>query len=133
MEGGMTHMDCVGIVLISHSAKVAEGIKEIIQQVIRDVPVETAGGTDDGGIGTSLEKINAAIKRAYSSNGVLLFYDLGSAKMNAETAIQFLEKENIFLVEAPLLEGSYVAAVESSTGKNIYAIIESIEQTFNSA
>lgn len=126
-------MDCVGIVLISHSAKVAEGIKEIIQQVIRDVPVETAGGTDDGGIGTSLEKINAAIKRAYSSNGVLLFYDLGSAKMNAETAIQFLEKENIFLVEAPLLEGSYVAAVESSTGKNIYAIIESIEQTFNSA
>jgi len=126
-------MDCVGIVLISHSAKVAEGIKEIIQQVIRDVPVETAGGTDDGGIGTSLEKINAAIKRAYSSNGVLLFYDLGSAKMNAETAIQFSEKENIFLVEAPLLEGSYVAAVESSTGKNIYAIIESIEQTFNSA
>lgn len=126
-------MDCVGIVLISHSAKVAEGIKEIIQQVIRDVPVETAGGTDDGGIGTSLEKINAAIKRAYSSNGVLLFYDLGSAKMNAETAIQFSEKENIFLVEAPLLEGSYVAAVESSTGKNIYAIIKSIEQTFNSA
>lgn len=123
-------MEYVGIVLISHSKKVAEGVKEIIQQVIRDVPVETAGGTDDGEIGTSIEKINRAIDRAYSSKGVLLFYDLGSAKMNAELAIELVKKEKIELVEAPLVEGSYVAAVESSIGKDLETIIETINKEF---
>lgn len=123
-------MEYVGIVLISHSKKVAEGVKEIIQQVIRDVPVETAGGTDDGEIGTSIEKINRAIDRAYSSKGVLLFYDLGSAKMNAELAIELAKKEKIELVEAPLVEGSYVAAVESSIGKDLETIIETINKEF---
>lgn len=123
-------MEYVGIVLISHSKKVAEGVKEIIQQVIRDVPVETAGGTDDSEIGTSIEKINRAIDRAYSSKGVLLFYDLGSAKMNAELAIELVKKEKIELVEAPLVEGSYVAAVESSIGKDLETIIETINKEF---
>jgi|SRR5690625_300028 len=123
-------MDYVGIVLVSHSAKVAEGIKEIIRQVIHDVPIEVAGGTDDGAIGTSVDKISQAVTRAYSNKGVLLFYDLGSAKMNAELAIEFAEKENIKLVEAPLLEGSYVAAVESSTGKNMETIINNIHDYY---
>lgn len=123
-------MDYVSIVLISHSSKVAEGIKEIIQQVIREVPVESAAGTDDGEIGTSLKKICTAIERAYSKKGVLLFYDLGSAKMNAELAIEIIEKEKIKLVEAPLLEGSYIAAVESSIGKNMDTIIENIDKAF---
>lgn len=123
-------MEYVGIVLISHSEKIAEGLKEIIRQVILDVPVETAGGTDDGEIGTSIEKINHAIDRAYSSKGVLLFYDLGSAKMNAELAIELSEKENIKLVDVPLLEGAYVAAVESSTGKDLKTIIENVIREF---
>jgi len=123
-------MEFVGIVLISHSSKVVEGMKEIIRQVIHDVPVETAGGTDAGEIGTSIEKINTAIDHAYSDKGVLLFYDLGSAKMNAELAIEFYGKENIQLVEAPLLEGSYVAAVESSTGKDLFTIVENVHKTF---
>src|SRR5690625_1530053 len=123
-------MDYVGIVIISHSSKVAIGIKEIIQQVARDVPIGVAGGTENDEIGTSLEKINAAVARAYSNKGVLLFYDLGSAKMNAELAIEFAEKENIKLVEAPLLEGSYIAAVESSTGKNMETIINNIHDYY---
>ncbi len=123
-------MGYVGIVIISHSEKVAEGIKEIIQQVIQDVPIGIAGGTDDGKIGTSIEKINAAIDVAYSEKGVLLFYDLGSAKMNAELAIEFANKENIKLVEAPILEGAYVAAVESSTGRDISTIIHHVTKEF---
>lgn len=115
-------MEYVGIVLISHSPDVVKGIKEIIRQVIKDVPVEVAGGTDDGEIGTSIDKISAAIDTAYTDKGVLLFYDLGSAKMNAELAIEISEKENIFLIEAPLLEGAYVATVESSIGKSITEI-----------
>ncbi|TXL61719.1 PTS-dependent dihydroxyacetone kinase phosphotransferase subunit DhaM [Cerasibacillus terrae] len=123
-------MEYVGIVLISHSPDVVKGIKEIIRQVIKDVPVEVAGGTDDGEIGTSIDKISAAIDTAYTDKGVLLFYDLGSAKMNAELAIEISEKENIFLIEAPLLEGAYVATVESSIGKSITEIQKSIIKHF---
>lgn len=123
-------MEYVGIVLISHSEKVVEGVQEIIRQVIHDVPIAIAGGTDDGEIGTSIDKINAAIDSAYSEKGVLLFYDLGSAKMNAELAIEFAGRDNIKLVEAPLLEGSYVAAVESSTGKDLGTIIQNVTKDF---
>ncbi len=124
-------MEYVGIVLISHSPDVVKGIKEIIRQVIKDVPVEVAGGTDDGEIGTSIDKISAAIDTAYTDKGVLLFYDLGSAKMNAELAIEISEKENIFLIEAPLLEGAYVATVESSIGKSITEIQKKHHKTFS--
>lgn len=123
-------MSHVGIVIISHSEQVAEGIREIIRQVVEEVPVEIAGGTDDGDIGTSLDKIMNAIERADQNSGVLLFYDLGSAKMNAEIAMEMSNNENIFLVEAPILEGAYIAAVEASIGKNVEEIIESINESF---
>jgi len=124
-------MGYVGIVLISHSEKVATGIKEMIRQVLHDVPVEVAGGTDEGKIGTSIDLISLAIERADKGNGVLLFYDLGSAKMNAEMAIELSARDDVKLVEAPLVEGSYVAAVESSTGKTLNEIIENVRKAFS--
>ncbi|MBR7796870.1 PTS-dependent dihydroxyacetone kinase phosphotransferase subunit DhaM [Agaribacter marinus] len=123
-------MAYVGIVLISHSSKIAEGAKELIRQVIKDVPIETAGGTEDLEIGTSIEKINAAIEQANQGNGVLLFYDLGSAKMNAEMAIEMTDLKAIKLVEAPIVEGAYVAAVEAGMGKNLEDIYDSVIQAF---
>lgn len=123
-------MSHVGIVIISHSEKVAEGIKEIIRQVVEEVPIEIAGGTDTGEIGTNIDKIIAAINRAYSNKGVLLFYDLGSAKMNAEMAIDLIDKEKIVLVEAPILEGAYVGAVEASLGKEIDEILTRLKESF---
>ncbi|WP_449621082.1 dihydroxyacetone kinase phosphoryl donor subunit DhaM [Robertmurraya sp. Marseille-Q9965] len=120
-------MSNVGIVLISHSLKVVEGIQEIIQQVVHNVPIEIAGGTDENKIGTSVEKIINAIVKVYSKKGVLLFYDLGSAKMNAELAIELNGYENVKVVNAPLLEGAYVAAVESSIGKSLEEIEQSIK------
>ncbi len=124
-------MSYVGIVLISHSEKVTIGLKEIIRQVIYDVPVEAAGGTDDGQIGTSIEKIKTAIQQVDQNRGVLVFYDLGSAKMNAELAIELADLQQIQLVEAPLVEGAYVGAVEASIGKSMEEIMESIEQSFS--
>ncbi|WP_019153553.1 dihydroxyacetone kinase phosphoryl donor subunit DhaM [Robertmurraya massiliosenegalensis] len=121
-------MSNVGIVLISHSSKVVAGIKEIIQQVVHNVPLEIAGGTDDDEIGTSVEKINNAITQSYSEKGVLLFYDLGSARMNAELAIELCGYENIKVANAPLIEGAYVAAVESSIGKSLTEIEQSLQK-----
>lgn len=123
-------MNYVGIVLISHSEKVVIGVKEIIRQVVTEVPVELAGGTDDGSIGTSIEKISTAIHRADQGEGVLLFYDLGSAKMNAELAMELADFKRVELVEAPLVEGAYVAAVEASIGNKHAEIIENIAISF---
>ncbi|UOQ94533.1 PTS-dependent dihydroxyacetone kinase phosphotransferase subunit DhaM [Halobacillus shinanisalinarum] len=120
-------MSQVGIVLISHSPKVVEGIKDIINQVAKDVPVELAGGTDENEIGTSVEKIQAAIERVHTDKGVLLIYDLGSAMMNAELAVEMSDYEDIEIAEAPLLEGAYVAAVESGMGKSLEDVKKACE------
>jgi len=120
----------VGIVLVSHSEKVVIGVKEIIRQVVTDVPIELAGGTEDNLIGTSVEKITAAIKQADQGAGVLVFYDLGSAKMNAELALELSDLPQVEIVEAPFIEGAYIGAVESSIGKNKSEIIASIATSF---
>ncbi|MGP4059363.1 dihydroxyacetone kinase phosphoryl donor subunit DhaM [Halobacillus sp. H74] len=84
-------------------------IKELLQQVVGGVPIESAGGSEGAGIGTSFEKIQSAIEQV-DANGALVFYDLGSAKMNAEMAIEMLESENVRLVSYPIVEGAYLAA-----------------------
>jgi len=120
----------VGIVLISHSAKVVEGIKEIINQVNDTVSIALAGGTDDGEIGTSIEKIQTAIDSVSHDKGVLLVYDLGSAKMNAELAIEMGALEKVKILEAPILEGAYVAAVEAGMGKDLDEVVKAVEKNF---
>lgn len=123
-------MERVGIVLVSHSEKVVMGIQEILHEVLDDFPLAIAGGTDEGGIGTSFEKIKDAIDLVYSQKGVLIFYDLGSAKMNAELAIEMSGKDNITIVEGPILEGAYIGAVESNMGQTIEEIIEAVHHSF---
>ncbi|WP_281974586.1 dihydroxyacetone kinase phosphoryl donor subunit DhaM [Halobacillus litoralis] len=121
-------MEPAGIVLISHSAKVAEGIKDIIHQVEKNVPIALAGGTDDDRIGTSVEKIQTAIDQAHTEGGVLLIYDLGSAMMNAEIAVEMSDFDDIEIANAPLLEGAYVAAVESGMGKSLAQVKQAAER-----
>lgn len=124
-------MSGVGIVLVSHSEKLVEGLKEIIRQVITEVPVALAGGTDVGDIGTNIERIKTAIESADHGEGVLVFYDLGSAKMNAEMALELMDKEDVIISEAPLVEGAYVAAVESSTGNSLAEIEQNLKEGFD--
>lgn len=115
----------VGIVIVSHSNKVAEGVKEIAYQMAADVPIASAGGTSDGGVGTDIDKILKGIKEVYSEDGVLILFDLGSAYMNAEMAIECLEenmKQKIEIIDTALVEGAIVAAVESSMNKTLLEI-----------
>lgn len=123
-------MDYVGIVLISHSPKIVDGLKEMIRQVITEVPIELAGGTEENEIGTNIDKILAAMEQADNGEGVLLFYDIGSAKMNAEMAIEMAEKVDSKLIEAPLVEGSYVAAVEAGMNKNLQEVYDAVNKSF---
>ncbi|WP_409294033.1 dihydroxyacetone kinase phosphoryl donor subunit DhaM [Peribacillus sp. SCS-26] len=121
-------MSTVGVVFISHSEKIAEGLKDLVSQVVQTVPIEAAGGTDDGEIGTSLEKIQKAIKNVYSDSGVILLFDLGSSVMNAELAIELSGLEHVKIADAPLVEGGYVAAVEAGMGRTLDEVVKAAEE-----
>ncbi|SFM25529.1 dihydroxyacetone kinase, phosphotransfer subunit [Bacillus sp. 5mfcol3.1] len=118
-------MSNVGIVLVSHSNQLVEGLKVLLDQLSSDVSNVSAGGTDDDGIGTSANKIKDAIKSIYNERGVIVFLDLGSALINTELAIEWLAEEGlnqIKIADSPLVEGSYVAVVESGCGKELEEI-----------
>ena len=110
----------LGITIVSHVSEIAEGIKKLISQVSKDTPITVAGGTDNNGIGTSMDKIISAFSRnkAYS---ILEFYDLGSSKMNLEMAAEMTNK-NIHIYNVPLIEGAYIAASLIPTGENLSEI-----------
>lgn len=98
----------LGITLVSHVPEIAEGLPKLLNQVAKDVPITTAGGTNDGDIGTSMEKIMKAFNDNQADE-ILAFYDLGSAKMNLEMAMEMTDKK-VHLYDVALVEGSYTAA-----------------------
>jgi dihydroxyacetone kinase phosphotransfer subunit len=111
----------VGIVLVSHSRKIVEGIKELASQMSKNAPVALAGGTDDDRLGTDMTKISSAIHDVYSEDGVLVFFDMGSAYMNAQMALDFLEEDSskVEIVDAAFVEGAITAIVDSGLNKSI--------------
>jgi phosphoenolpyruvate---glycerone phosphotransferase subunit DhaM len=125
-------VSCVGIVLVSHSAELAEGLKKLLQQVQPQVPIAAAGGSNDGEIGTSAEKIQAAVESVRSEKGVVVFFDLGSALINAEMALEGLDNPgDVLIADAPLVEGSYVAVVESGCGSPLEVVLQKARKAKN--
>ncbi len=125
----------VGLVIVSHSAKVAEGIAEMAAQMARkDQMIIAAGGMADGGIGTDAMRVHEAVCRADGGDGVLIMVDLGSAVLSAETALEFLEEEQqgrVRIADAPVLEGSIAAAVEASLGSELEKVAQTAEEARN--
>lgn len=123
----------VGIVIVSHSTKIAEGIRELAQQMAKGVNIIAAGGTADGEIGTDALKIQTAILEANSGDGVLIMVDLGSAVLSAETALEFLEQElrqKVRVADAPIVEGTIVAAVQASTGASLEEVLKTACESY---
>ncbi|GIF36667.1 dihydroxyacetone kinase phosphoryl donor subunit DhaM [Actinoplanes xinjiangensis] len=117
-------MAYVGIVLVSHSSTLAAGVHELLAQVAGpEVRVEPAGGTDDGSLGTSADKIEAAVRAADTGAGVLVLADLGSAVLTARAVLADLPAGRL-LVDAPFVEGAVAAAVVASTGADLAAVAE---------
>jgi PTS hybrid protein len=116
----------VGLVVVSHSAKIAEGVVELAGQMAGDVRIQAAGGTDDGGLGTDAGMIAGAIEAADDGEGVLVLVDLGSAVLSARLAIDELVGDDVRararIAEAPLVEGAVVAAVQAATGSDLDAV-----------
>ena len=115
----------IGIVLVSHSALIVEGLSEMVAQVAGgDVPVATAGGTDDGRLGTSAPRIGAAIRAVLDAgaDGAVVLLDLGSAALSLELALEEFESADrvrLQVSEAPLVEGAILAAVQASVGATL--------------
>ena len=110
----------VGLVVVSHSRKIAEGAVELAAQMAPDVRFYPVGGTDDGRIGTDLEKAIAAFEAGLADaagDGVVVLTDLGSAVMTAESAAEFCsDADRVLLADAPLVEGLVAAAVATQGG-----------------
>ncbi len=110
----------IGLVLVSHSHRLAEGVRELAEQMSQGrVPIAAAGGLDDETIGTNAERILTAIEAVYGPDGVLVLVDLGSAVMSAEIAREMLAPEqqpHIRLSNAPIVEGAIAAAVAAAMG-----------------
>lgn len=123
----------VGIVIVSHSEKVSQGIVDIGKQMAQcDVKIISAGGTKDGRIGTDATKIIKAIMESDDGSGVIVFVDLGSAVLSTEMAIDLLDdemKKRVVIADAPLVEGSITAVVEASLGKSLLEVKEAAEES----
>lgn len=120
----------IGLVIVSHSEILAEGVVEVATDMASEATVIAGGGTDDGRVGTSVERIGEAIGTASEgSEGVVVLVDLGSAVMNAEMAIEESDAD-VVIADAPLVEGALNAAV-SATGRN--ASVESVRQAAEDA
>ncbi len=119
----------VGIVFVSHSKLLAEGVKELADQMTQGkVLIEAAGGIEDeqNPIGTDAMRVMSAIENVYRDDDVLVLMDMGSALMSAEMAIQFLPEEmqpRIHLCAAPFVEGGIAASVQAMLGAPIQEVI----------
>ncbi|MGK3647367.1 dihydroxyacetone kinase phosphoryl donor subunit DhaM [Pseudarthrobacter enclensis] len=118
----------VSLVVVSHSEKIADGAAELAAQMAPKVLILPAGGTGDGRIGTSLEKVMAALDKAAGGDGAVILADLGSAVMTAESALEFVDDPARFLLaDAPLVEGLVAAAVAAEGGADVQAVKRAAE------
>jgi dihydroxyacetone kinase phosphotransfer subunit len=121
----------VGIVIVSHSAKAAEGIVELALQMAGcGQSIIAAGGMYDGGIGTDAVKIKEAIEKADTGDGVVVLIDLGSSALSSSMAIELLDEstaKRVRIADAPVLEGAIIAAVQAAIGDNADNVLAAAE------
>lgn len=109
----------VGIVIVSHSKKLAEGVKELAEMMAREVPIAAAGGLDGGMLGTSYERISRAIEDVCGTDGAVVVMDMGSAVMTTELVVENLKDDLVRIVDCPVAEGAVLAAVAASGGASL--------------
>ncbi len=113
----------VGLVVVSHSKRLAEGVVELAGQMAPGVPLVAAGGMPDGGLGTDFGAVTNAVTEADQGAGVVLLFDLGSAQMTADLVVEAMDDPSRAVVaEAPLVEGAVAAAVAAAGGADLATV-----------
>ncbi|MFJ7274156.1 dihydroxyacetone kinase phosphoryl donor subunit DhaM [Kitasatospora sp. NPDC098663] len=119
----------VGIVLVSHSARLASGLRELLAELASGgVRVVCAAGTEDGGLGTSYDLIARAVAEADGGAGVVVLPDLGSSVLTAVAVLEDEPRPGVRLVDAPFVEGAVAAAVTASTGAALAEVVAAAEE-----
>ncbi|MCK3904815.1 PTS-dependent dihydroxyacetone kinase phosphotransferase subunit DhaM [Streptococcus suis] len=119
-------MKDLGILLVSHSKNLAQGIIDLVSEVAKDIPITYCGGLEDGSIGTSFEIVQDRIETNPAST-VLAFFDLGSARMNIELAADFSDKQ-VLIQTVPVVEGCYTAAALLQAGADLITILDQLQE-----
>jgi phosphoenolpyruvate---glycerone phosphotransferase subunit DhaM len=121
----------VGIVLVSHSVRLAEGAADLAAQVSGGtVTVIAAGGTDDDGLGTSAAKVERALRLADGGAGVVVLPDLGSAVLTVRALLEDMPDLTVMLADAPFVEGAVAATVTAAAGADLTAVAKAAEEAW---
>jgi PTS hybrid protein len=119
----------VGLLIVSHSPKIAEGVYDLAGQVTAgNVPLAWSGGLPDGSLGASADLIRAAVETIAPrcDDGIIVLADLGSAIMSAEMALEDFSTP-YRIANAPLVEGALMAAIEASVGADLARVVAAAE------
>ncbi|MFF5938836.1 PTS-dependent dihydroxyacetone kinase phosphotransferase subunit DhaM [Streptomyces sp. NPDC012508] len=135
MTGQVGVAGTVGIVLVSHSAAVADAVAVLAQGLAGGgptAPVAAAGGAPGGGLGTSSERIVEAAKAVDGGAGVALLVDLGSAVLTVKALLAEEDElpEGSRLVDAPFVEGAVAALVTASAGGDLDAVVAAASEAY---
>jgi phosphoenolpyruvate---glycerone phosphotransferase subunit DhaM len=117
----------VGIVLVSHSVELASGLRALLAQLGASA-VHIAGGTDDGGLGTSYDLVLAAIAAADTGAGVVILPDLGSSVLTTRAVLADHPRPDAVLVDAPFVEGAVAAAAIAATGADLATVVAAAQE-----
>jgi PTS hybrid protein len=122
----------VGLVIVSHSAPLAQGLADLVSQVAgEEVRVEAVGGGPDDSLGTDGSRVLQAVRRGAEGAGSVVLMDLGSSVLAVKAAIGELEdaeRQRVYVADAPLVEGAVAAAVTASTGESAQAVLRAAEE-----
>jgi phosphoenolpyruvate---glycerone phosphotransferase subunit DhaM len=125
----MSVAPAVGIVLVSHSAELAQGAAHLAAQVSGGtVTIIAAGGTDEGDLGTSAAKVTRGLRLADSGAGVVVLPDLGSAVLTVRAVLEDHGGQSVLLADAPFVEGAVAATVTAAAGGDIKAVAAAAEE-----
>ncbi|WHA09715.1 dihydroxyacetone kinase phosphoryl donor subunit DhaM [Enterococcus montenegrensis] len=121
------------IFLVSHSKEITDGIKAMVEQMAQkeEVAIFSLGGTAEGQLGSDPTKITAAVEASQDAAVYLVFADLGSAMLSAELAFDLLDENDqkkYRLVDAPLVEGAFAAAITAGITDDVEQIMTEAKQ-----
>ena len=129
------YMAKIGVVIVSHSEYIANGLKDLVNEMNDGtVPVIAAGGADGGRIGTSAIRIQNAIESLEDCDHILIYADLGSSVLSAETAIDIVDEdlaEKVQIVDAPIVEGALAGVVQATISDDVNEVIHVSEEARN--
>lgn len=121
----------VSLVIVSHSKKIAEGVKELASEVSGGANIYAIGGSKAGTLGSDYDSIVQALSDAASQGDVIVLADMGSSVLTVETALDAMDEKSqhrIHVSAAALVEGSVLAAVSIAGGAGLDEILSQLEE-----